>query len=118
MVESCPRIEYVDFVCCTNLTNNTLYKLAELVKLKRNCLVKCYQITDEGLLNIISVCGRNDGLEMVHLSYCANLTIYPIYELLIACPKLLHLSLTAVPSFLRPDITTFCRPDPHDFSEN
>lgn len=118
LVQSCPRIQYVDFACCTNLTNRTLYELADLVKLKRIGLVKCSQMTDEGLLNMISLRGRNDGLERVHLSYCSNLTIYPIYELLMACPKLSHLSLTAVPSFLRPDITTFCRPAPHDFSEN
>ncbi|CCE63151.1 hypothetical protein TPHA_0E00560 [Tetrapisispora phaffii CBS 4417] len=118
LVQTCPRIQYVDFACCTNLTNRTLYELADLSKLKRIGLVKCTQITDEGLLNMISLRGRNDTLERVHLSYCSNLTIYPIYELLMACPRLSHLSLTAVPSFLRPDITTFCRAVPTDFSEN
>lgn len=118
LVQSCPRIQYVDFACCTNLTNRTLYELSDLSKLKRIGLVKCSQMTDEGLLNMISLRGRNDSLERVHLSYCSNLTIYPIYELLMACPRLSHLSLTAVPSFLRPDITAFCRPAPNDFSDN
>ncbi|GAV56191.1 hypothetical protein ZYGR_0BA00970 [Zygosaccharomyces rouxii] len=118
LVQSCPRIQYVDFACCTNLTNRTLYELSDLAKLKRIGLVKCSQMTDEGLLNMISLRGRNDSLERVHLSYCSNLTIYPIYELLMACPRLSHLSLTAVPSFLRPDITAFCRPAPADFSDN
>lgn len=118
LVQSCPRIQYVDFACCTNLSNRTLYELSDLTKLKRIGLVKCSQMTDEGLLNMISLRGRNDSLERVHLSYCSNLTIYPIYELLMACPRLSHLSLTAVPSFLRPDITAFCRPAPADFSEN
>ncbi|GMM56678.1 SCF ubiquitin ligase complex subunit [Maudiozyma humilis] len=118
LVQSCPRIQYVDFACCTNLTNRTLYELSDLSKLKRIGLVKCSQMTDEGLLNMLSLRGRNDCLERVHLSYCANLSIYPIYELLMACPRLSHLSLTAVPSFLRPDITAFCRPAPSDFSEN
>lgn len=118
LVQSCPRIQYVDFACCTNLTNRTLYELSDLTKLKRIGLVKCSQMTDEGLLNMISLRGRNDGLERVHLSYCSNLTIYPIYELLMACPRLSHLSLTAVPSFLRPDITAFCRTAPSDFSDN
>ena len=118
LVQSCPRIQYVDFACCTNLTNRTLYELSDLNKLKRIGLVKCSQMTDEGLLNMISLRGRNDCLERVHLSYCSNLTIYPIYELLMACPRLSHLSLTAVPSFLRPDITAFCRPAPSDFSDN
>lgn len=118
LVQSCPRIQYVDFACCTNLTNRTLYELSDLSKLKRIGLVKCSQMTDEGLLNMISLRGRNDSLERVHLSYCSNLTIYPIYELLMACPRLSHLSLTAVPSFLRPDITAFCRPAPSDFSDN
>lgn len=118
LVQSCPRIQYVDFACCTNLTNRTLYELSDLTKLKRIGLVKCSQMTDEGLLNMISLRGRNDSLERVHLSYCSNLTIYPIYELLMACPRLSHLSLTAVPSFLRSDITAFCRPAPTDFSDN
>lgn len=118
LVQSCPRIQYVDFACCTNLTNRTLYELSDLAKLKRIGLVKCSQMTDEGLLNMLSLRGRNDSLERVHLSYCSNLTIYPIYELLMACPRLSHLSLTAVPSFLRPDITAFCRPAPADFSDN
>ncbi|SCU91208.1 LADA_0F08702g1_1 [Lachancea dasiensis] len=118
LIQSCPRVQYVDFACCTNLTNRTLYELAELTKLKRIGLVKCSQMTDEGLLNMMALRGRNDTLERVHLSYCSNLTIYPIYELLMACPKLSHLSLTAVPSFLRSDITAFCRAAPPDFSDN
>ncbi|CEP64570.1 SCF ubiquitin ligase complex subunit GRR1 LALA0_S12e01970g [Lachancea lanzarotensis] len=118
LIQSCPRIQYVDFACCTNLTNRTLYELADLTKLKRIGLVKCSQMTDEGLLNMMALRGRNDTLERVHLSYCSNLTIYPIYELLMACPKLSHLSLTAVPSFLRSDITAFCRAAPSDFSDN
>lgn len=118
LVKSCPRIQYVDFACCTNLTNHTLYELSYLSRLKRIGLVKCSQMTDDGLLNMIALRGRNDTLERVHLSYCSNLTIYPIYELLMACPRLSHLSLTAVPSFLRPDITAFCRPAPSDFSDN
>ncbi|KAL3230201.1 SCF E3 ubiquitin ligase complex F-box protein GRR1 [Nakaseomyces bracarensis] len=118
LVKACPRIQYVDFACCTNLTNHTLYELSYLSRLKRIGLVKCSQMTDDGLLNMIALRGRNDTLERVHLSYCSNLTIYPIYELLMACPRLSHLSLTAVPSFLRPDITAFCRPAPSDFSDN
>ncbi|AAS53077.1 AER398Wp [Eremothecium gossypii ATCC 10895] len=118
LIQNCPRIQYVDFACCTNLTNHTLYELGDLTKLKRIGLVKCSQMTDEGLLNMIALRGRNDTLERVHLSYCTNLTIYPIYELVMACPKLSHLSLTAVPSFLRPDITQFCRPPPSEFTVN
>lgn len=118
LIKSCPRIQYVDFACCTNLTNHTLYELSYLSRLKRIGLVKCSQMTDDGLLNMIALRGRNDSLERVHFSYCSNLTIYPIYELLMACPRLSHLSLTAVPSFLRPDITAFCRPAPSDFSDN
>ncbi|AMD22997.1 HHR228Cp [Eremothecium sinecaudum] len=118
LVQNCQRIQYVDFACCTNLTNHTLYELGDLTKLKRIGLVKCSQMTDEGLLNMIALRGRNDTLERVHLSYCTNLTIYPIYELVMACPKLSHLSLTAVPSFLRPDITQFCRLPPSEFTVN
>ena len=117
LIKHCPRLQYLDFACCVELTNKSLVAFGTLTKLKRIGLVKCSLINDDGMLKMIEQRGKQDSLERVHLSYCTNLTIYPIYRLLDACPKLSHLSLTAIPSFLRSDITTFCRQPPSDFTD-
>lgn len=117
LIKNCYRLQYIDLACCNQLTNATVVELSNLPKLRRIGLVKCSQITDEGILALAEN-SRNadDTLERVHLSYCVNLTIYPIYRLLRACPKLTHISLTGISQFLRPDITRFCREPPSEFN--
>lgn len=117
LIKSCYRLQYIDLACCTQLTNATVVELAQLPKLKRIGLVKCSQITDEGILALAENSrSHEDNLERVHLSYCVNLTIYPIYRLLKAFPRLTHISLTGVAQFLRHDITQFCRDPPEEFN--
>lgn len=117
LIKSCYRLQYIDLACCTQLTNATVVELAQLPKLKRIGLVKCSQITDEGILALADNSrSHEDNLERVHLSYCMNLTIYPIYRLLKAFPRLTHISLTGVAQFLRRDITQFCREPPEEFN--
>lgn len=117
LIKSCYRLQYIDLACCNQLTNATIVELANLPKLRRIGLVKCSQITDEGILALAEN-SRNteDTLERIHLSYCVNLTIYPIYKLLRSCQKLTHISLTGISQFLRPDITAFCREPPSEFN--
>ncbi|CAK7894033.1 hypothetical protein CAAN1_02S00804 [[Candida] anglica] len=117
LVRSCHRIQYIDLACCTQLTDWTLVELSNLPKLRRIGLVKCNLISDTGIMEFVRRRGEQDCLERVHLSYCANLTIGPIYLLLKNCPKLTHLSLTGIVAFLRNDITSFCRDPPPDFTE-
>lgn len=117
LVRSCHRIQYIDLACCSQLTDGTLIELASLPKLRRIGLVKCNQITDTGILELVSRRGEHDCLERVHLSYCTNLTIVPIFYLLKSCPKLTHLSLTGISAFLRSEITQYCRDPPADFTE-
>ncbi|CAN3372633.1 hypothetical protein DIRU0_C05864 [Diutina rugosa] len=117
MLRSCHRIQYIDLACCSQLTDWTLVELANLPKLRRIGLVKCNLITDLGILELVKRRGEQDCLERVHLSYCTNLTIEPIYLLLKSCPRLTHLSLTGVPAFLRREITQYCRDPPPDFTE-
>lgn len=117
LVRSCHRIQYIDLACCSQLTDGTLVELAGLPKLRRIGLVKCNQITDAGILELVSRRGEHDCLERVHLSYCTNLTIPPIFYLLKNCPKLTHLSLTGISAFLRREITQYCRDPPVDFTE-
>ncbi|GME76278.1 unnamed protein product [Ambrosiozyma monospora] len=116
LIKSCYRLQYIDLACCTQLTNATVIELAQLQKLRRIGLVKCSSITDEGIIALADARYLDDTLERVHLSYCINLTLYPIYKLLKSCPKLTHISLTGVSPFLRPDITRYCRDPPQEFN--
>lgn len=118
LVRSCHRIQYIDLACCSQLTDWTLVELANLPKLRRIGLVKCSLISDSGILELVRRRGEQDCLERVHLSYCTNLTIGPIYLLLKNCPKLTHLSLTGINAFLRREITQYCRDPPPDFNEH
>lgn len=118
LVRHCHRIQYIDLACCSQLTDWTLVELANLPKLRRIGLVKCSLITDNGIVELVRRRGEQDCLERVHLSYCTNLTIGPIYYLLKSCPKLTHLSLTGINSFLRREITQYCRDPPPDFNEH
>lgn len=117
LVRLCHRIQYIDLACCSLLSDETLTTLSTLPKLRRIGLVKCNLITDNGILNLVRRRGEHDCLERVHLSYCTNLTIGPIYLLLKYCPKLTHLSLTGITAFLRREITQYCRDPPPDFNE-
>lgn len=117
LIRNCHRLQYIDFACCTQLTNATLEEMANLQRLRRIGLVKCSNITDDGILALArSRRGVEDTLERVHLSYCSNLHLFPIYQLLRSCPRLTHLSLTGVTAFLRADITQYCRDPPSDFT--
>lgn len=118
LVRHCHRIQYIDLACCSQLTDWALIDLATLPKLRRIGLVKCNMITDNGILELVRRRGEQDCLERVHLSYCTNLTIGPIYYLLKNCPRLTHLSLTGIAAFLRKEITQYCREPPPDFTEN
>lgn len=117
LVRLCHRIQYIDLACCLQLTDWLLIELALLPKLRRIGLVKCNLISDAGIMELVRRRGDNDCLERVHLSYCTNLTIGPIYFLLKNCPRLTHLSLTGILAFLRREITQYCRDPPPDFTE-
>lgn len=118
LVRACHRIQYIDLACCSQLTDWTLIELSNLPKLRRIGLVKCNLISDSGIMELVRRRGEQDCLERVHLSYCTNLTIGPIYFLLKNCPRLTHLSLTGISAFLRREITQYCRDPPPDFTEN
>lgn len=118
LLKSCYRLQYIDLACCNQLTNATVMELATLPKLRRIGLVKCSNITDQGILALAANRQPDDCLERIHLSYCIHLTIFPIHKLLKACPKLTHISLTGIAQFLRPDITRFCREPPVEFNQH
>ncbi|CEN60014.1 Putative Leucine rich repeat protein [Aspergillus calidoustus] len=121
LVKSCNRIRYIDVACCGRLTDRSVKQLATLPKLRRVGLVKCQLITDESILALARPQSSEhstgfSSLERVHLSYCVNLTLRGIRALLNSCPRLTHLSLTGIASFLREELTVFCREPPPEFT--
>lgn len=118
LIDKCRRLQYIDLACCSQLTNRSVIALKDLPRLRRIGLVKCSNISDQGIFGMLHGRGQNDTLERVHLSYCTNLTLAPIVQLLHFCPRLTHLSLTGIDCFLTPEITAFCREAPPDFNEH
>jgi len=92
--------------------------MAHLPEIRRIGLVKCGNITDQAIYALIDSRVVDRRLERVHLSYCINISIGAVLELINACPRLIHLSLTGVPAFQRPDLQQFGRPPPKDYSQH
>lgn len=118
LVRHCPRLRYLDLACCNLLTDVSLSEIASFPKLRRIGLVKCSSLTDEGIYALVDRHIATRTLERVHLSYCINLSISAIRELVLATPQLTHLSLTGVQSFLNREVQQFCRQAPEDFAEH
>lgn len=118
ITQNCPRLQYIDIANCTRISNRTVQELSTLPRLRRIGLVKCTQINDFGIIAFTRRPLSENALERVHLSYCTNITVGAIKRLLDSCPRLTHLSLTGVPSFMRPELTQFCRDPPPDLTES
>ncbi|GAA6044431.1 hypothetical protein JCM8097_003269 [Rhodosporidiobolus ruineniae] len=115
IARSCTRLRYIDLACCNNLTDLSVFELASnLPRLKRIGLVRVTSITDQSLYALHA----RTTLERIHLSYCDNLTVAGVHELLQHLPRLTHLSLTGVSSFRKRELQQFCRPPPKDFNDH
>ncbi|CAG8456746.1 15643_t:CDS:2 [Acaulospora colombiana] len=112
----CNRLRYLDLACCNQLTDSSVFELSNLQKLRRIGLVKCALITDQAIYSLIGNRVVAYTLERVHLSYCVNLTIAAVLDLVNFCYRLTHLSLTGVPAFLRQDVQRYCRQPPKEFT--
>lgn len=118
IAQNCPRLQYIDVANCNRISNRTLQELSALPRLRRIGLVKCNQIDDVGILAFTRRPILENTLERVHLSYCSAISVAAIKKLLDSCPRLTHLSLTGVPSFMRPELTQFCRDPPPDLTQH
>ncbi|KAL9537820.1 hypothetical protein MBANPS3_011432 [Mucor bainieri] len=118
LAAACLRLRYLDLASCTNITDAAVAELAKhLPRLKRIGLVKCSRITDAAVHSLARHARIAGSIERIHLSFCSRLSVRAITELLNACQRLSHLSLTHVPSFMREDLQQFCRPPPKDLTE-
>lgn len=118
LVKACNRIQYIDVACCNQLQDQAVRDIAQLPKLRRVGLVKCQNVTDVGIQAFTFRVGSENTLERIHLSYCSNISLNAITELVNACPRLTHLSLTGVPAFMRDDLLQFCRAPPPEFTQH
>ncbi|CAG8546464.1 7239_t:CDS:2 [Paraglomus occultum] len=118
LTRHCTRLRYLDLARCTQLTDVSVFDMAHLPEIRRIGLVKCGNITDQAIYALIDSRVVDRRLERVHLSYCVNISVGAVLELINACPRLIHLSLTGVPAFQRPDLQQFGRPPPKDYSQH
>ncbi|KAI9018686.1 hypothetical protein CLU79DRAFT_705470 [Phycomyces nitens] len=116
LARSCTRLRYLDLASCSQITDRSVTELATLPKLKRIGLVKCTSITDQSIYALTSHIRIATTLERVHLSYCSNLSVRAVMQLVTFCHRLTHLSLTHVPAFLDTELQKFCREPPRDFT--
>ncbi|GAA5924073.1 uncharacterized protein JCM15063_005539 [Sporobolomyces koalae] len=115
IARNCTRLRYIDLACCNNLTDVSVLELAQnLPRLKRIGLVRVTNITDASL----DALHARTSLERIHLSYCSNLTVAGVNDLLQHLPRLTHLSLTEVRAFRKKVLQVFCRPPPKDFNDH
>ncbi|KAL0075077.1 hypothetical protein J3Q64DRAFT_1387035 [Phycomyces blakesleeanus] len=116
LAKNCTRLRYLDLASCSQITDRSVTELATLPKLKRIGLVKCTNITDQSIYALTSHIRIATTLERVHLSYCSNLSVRAVMQLVTFCHRLTHLSLTHVPAFLDTELQKFCREPPRDFT--
>ncbi|KAK4050554.1 SCF ubiquitin ligase complex subunit [Microbotryomycetes sp. JL221] len=115
LARCCTRLRYIDLANCQQLTDMSVFELASnLPRLKRIGLVRVANITDQAIYAL----HVRTSLERIHLSYCENITVLAIHELLQRLTRLTHLSLTGVPAFRRPDLQTWCRMPPREFNSH
>ncbi|GAA6047998.1 hypothetical protein JCM3770_006462 [Rhodotorula araucariae] len=115
IARACTRLRYIDLACCSNLTDVSVLELtANLPRIKRIGLVRVVNITDESIYALRA----RTSLERIHLSYCDNLTVGAVNEMLQALPRVTHLSLTGVSSFRKRALQQFCRAPPKDFNDH
>lgn len=118
LVKACNRIQYIDVACCNQLQDQAVREIAQLPKLRRVGLVKCQNISDQGIHAFTYRNGQENTLERIHLSYCTSISLSAITHLVNSCQRLTHLSLTGVPSFMREDLLQFCREPPAEFTQH
>ncbi|BGP45341.1 SCF ubiquitin ligase complex subunit [Rhodotorula kratochvilovae] len=115
IARACTRLRYIDLACCSNLTDVSVFELAaNLPRIKRIGLVRVVNITDDAIYSLRA----RTSLERIHLSYCDNLTVGAVNEMLQALPRVTHLSLTGVSSFRKRALQQFCRAPPKDFNDH
>ncbi|CAK5262968.1 unnamed protein product, partial [Mycena citricolor] len=107
LARSCTNLRCVDLGFCRNLTDMSVFCLAELGSIRRLSLVRLHRLTD---IAVFSLAEHALDLERLNLSYCDRLTVQAVHLLTKRLLKLQHLSATGIPSLID-------RPGLHRFSD-
>ena len=94
---------------CRNLTDMSVFELAELGNLRRLSLVRVHKLTDIG---IFALAEHAVGLERLHLSYCDHLSLDAVHLLLQKLDGLRHLTATGIPCMRRKGVQRFSEATP------
>ena len=128
LARSCVNLRCIDIACesfyiivfyshsltlickvCRNLTDMSVFELAELHSLRRLSLVRVHKLTD---IAIFALAEHAVGLERLHLSYCDHLSLEAVHLLLRKLDGLRHLTATGIPSMRRKGVQRFSEPTP------
>lgn len=127
LARSCVNLRCIDIACesiswlfyshsltlickvCRNLTDMSVFELAELRSLRRLSLVRVHKLTDIG---IFALAEHAVALERLHLSYCDHLSLEAVHLLLRRLDGLRHLTATGIPSMRRKGVQRFSEPTP------
>ena len=127
LARSCANLRCIDIACesllmacysrsltlickvCRNLTDMSVFELAELPSLRRLSLVRVHKLTD---IAIFALAEHALGLERLHLSYCDHLSLDAVHLLLQKLDRLRHLTATGIPSLRRKGVQRFSEPTP------
>jgi F-box and leucine-rich repeat protein GRR1 len=89
---------------CRNLTDMSVFCLAELRGIRRLSLVRVHKLTD---MAVFALAEHAVDLERLNLSYCDRLTLEATHLLLKRLVRLQNLSATGIPSFKRKGVHRF-----------
>jgi len=112
LARSCANLRCIDVAFCRNLTDMSVFELAELHSLRRLSLVRVHKLTDIG---IFALAEHAVGLERLHLSYCDHLSLEAVHLLLRNVDGLRHLTATGIPSMRRKGVQRFSEPTPSNY---
>ena len=122
LTRSCVNLRCIDIACkshsmlfnahlltlickvCRNLSDMSVFELAELRSLRRLSLVRVHKLTD---MAIFALAEHAVGLERLHLSYCDHISLDAVHLLLQKLDGLRHLTATGIPSMRRKGVQRF-----------
>ncbi|KAJ7682629.1 hypothetical protein DFH06DRAFT_1161692 [Mycena polygramma] len=112
LARACTNLRCIDVGFCRNLTDMSVFCLAELRGIRRLSLVRVHKLTD---IAVFALAEHAVDLERLNLSYCDRLTLEATHLLLKRLVRLQNLSATGIPSFKRPGVHRFSDPPPEDY---
>ncbi|KAF7332041.1 Carbohydrate esterase family 9 protein [Mycena kentingensis (nom. inval.)] len=112
LARACTKLRCIDVGFCRNLTDMSVFCLAELRYIRRLSLVRIHRMTD---IAIFAIAEHALDLERLNLSYCDKLSLDAVHLLLKRLVRLQNFSATGIPAFRRTGVQRFVDPAPLDY---